>query len=124
MKAAIRSDLRNLERPLGVQQLARSSINTGHASRGDLCNPLRNSSTAIKVQPAASVVHNQAWDGRRWVEVSSFGCWDERFLPWLPRFMVNDDPQCDYAHRMTGTAGDHGELQPCVVSSSSNRGRV
>lgn len=58
------------------------------------------------------------------MEVSSFGCWGEHFLPWLPKFMVNDDPQYDYAHRMTGTAGDHGELQPPVVSSSSNRGRV
>lgn len=58
------------------------------------------------------------------MEVSSFGCWDERFLPWLSKFMVNDDLQYDYAHRMAGTAGDLGELQPGEVSSINNRGRV
>lgn len=26
------------------------------------------------------------------MEVSSLGCWDECFLPWLPDFMVNNDP--------------------------------
>lgn len=59
MSAANHSDLRNMQRPLEVQQLARSSVNTGHASQGDLCNPLRNGSISIKVQPAASVNHNQ-----------------------------------------------------------------
>lgn len=58
------------------------------------------------------------------MEVSSFGCWDERFLLWLSKFMVNNDPQYDYAHRMAGTAGDLGELQPSVASPSSNRSRV
>lgn len=59
-------------------------------------------------------------NGRRRAEGSSFGCWDECFLPWLPNFMVNDDP---YPPPMTvptellGPAGTARVLGPRVVTA-------